>query len=125
HKSAEALDVLAEIKRLCPGDTDAIGSRAVLFARLQKRDEAVAELKQLLQVDVRPPLAIYQSACVYALLSKEQSALRAQALQLLATSLATQPSLANTARNDADLANLRDEPLFAQLTQGPKKTKPE
>lgn len=125
HQTAEALDVLAEIKRLCPGDTDAIGSRAVLFARLQKRDEAVAELKQLLQVDVRPPLAIYQSACVYALLSKDQPALRAQALQLLATSFATQPSLANTARDDADLASLRDDPLFAQLTQASKKPKPE
>lgn len=125
HKTTEAIAVLAEIKRLYPGDTDALGSRAVLFARLQKRDEAVAELKQLLQVDVRPPLAIYQSACVYALLSKDQPALRSQALQLLATALATQPSLANTARDDADLANLRDEPLFAQLTQGPKKSQPE
>ena len=46
-------------------------------------------------------------------------------MQLLATSLAMQPSLANTARNDADLANLRAEPLFAQLVQGPKATKSE
>lgn len=122
QKTEQALEVLAQIEQLYPNDTDAIGSRAVLFARLQQGEPAVAELKKLLKVDIRPPLAIYQSACVYALLSKDQPALRGQALQLLATSLATQPSLVNTARGDADLANLRAEPLFAQLVPPPRKT---
>ena len=120
QKTEQAIEVLARIEQLYPDDTDAIGSHAVLLARLQRREEAVAQLKRLLKTTVRPPLAIYQSACVYALLSKDQPALRSQAMQLLATSLAVQPNLVNTARDDVDLANLREEPMFARLVAKPK-----
>ena len=103
------------ILKLNPRDTDALGSRAVLFARGEQVDEAQAELKQLMQVEVRPPLAIYQAACVYALLGKDQPQRRIQALQLLATALATQPSLVHTARTDSDLATLHGERVWNQL----------
>lgn len=115
EQTSQALETLNLILQFQPRDTDAIGSRAVLFARLGKSDEALAELKQLLKADVRPPLAIYQSACVYALLGKEQPQRRSQALQLLATALTVQPSLLNTARTDPDLANLQGERVFSQM----------
>lgn len=114
-QTAAAIGTLALILKLNPRDTDALGSRAVLFARGEQADEAQAELKQLLQVEVRPPLAIYQAACVYALLGKEQPQRRTQALQLLATALATQPSLVQIARTDSDLANLHGERVWNQL----------
>jgi serine/threonine protein kinase/tetratricopeptide (TPR) repeat protein len=114
-QTASAIGTLALILKLNPRDTDALGSRAVLFARGKQADEAQAELKQLMQVEVRPPLAIYQAACVYALLGKDQPQRRIQALQLLATALATQPSLVHTARTDSDLANLHGERVWNQL----------
>jgi hypothetical protein len=73
------------------------------------------ELKHLLATDNRPPLAIYQSACAYALLAKDNPQQRRQALQLLATSFGVQPSLQNIARTDPDLSNLHGEQVWKQL----------
>lgn len=114
-QTKEGIETLGRLLEYFPNDADARGSRAVLFARLGKQDEALAELKQLLNTDHRPPLAIYQSACVYALLAKENEPQRIQALQLLATSFAMQPSLVSIARTDPDLTNLHGEQTWKQL----------
>lgn len=114
-QTSDAIATLGTLLTHFPNDPDTLGSRAVLFARLGKQAEALQDLKQLLHTDNRSPLAIYQSACVYALLGKESPEKRNQAMQLLATSFAMQPSLVNTARTDVDLTLLHSEQVWNQL----------
>jgi eukaryotic-like serine/threonine-protein kinase len=114
-QTREGIETLGKLLEVSPGDSVARGSRAVLYARLGKQAEAMADLKQLLATDNRPPLAIYQAACVYALLGKDQQPQRSRAMQLLSTSFTTQPSLVNTARTDPDLSNLHGEQVWKQL----------
>jgi tetratricopeptide (TPR) repeat protein len=114
-QTSEGITTLDRILKLFPNDSDARGSRAVLYARLGKEKEALADVQRLLNSNIRPPLAIYQSACVFALLGKDSRPQRSQAMNLLTTSFWMQPSLVNTARTDPDLTNLHGEPSWKLL----------
>lgn len=115
HHEPDAIQTLTKLLEVRASDSDALGSRAVLHARLGQRTQALADAGQLLQSDNRPPMSLYQAACVYALLGKEDPLARQQAFQLLITSFTVQPSLTSVARTDADLKSLHQDATWKQL----------
>jgi len=115
HHEPDAIQTLTKLLEVRTSDSDALGSRAVLHARLGQRTEALSDVSKLLQTDNRPPMAIYQAACVYALLGQDDPLARQQAFQLLITAFTAQPSLASVARSDADLTSLHQDATWKQI----------
>jgi serine/threonine protein kinase/Flp pilus assembly protein TadD len=97
-----------------PTSVDALSGRAVLLARLGRRDEAINGIKAALEIETRP-IILYQAACVYALTSRKQSSDSATALAYLAKSIARDASLLRVAPTDPDLAPIQASALYQQL----------
>lgn len=130
HVQAEQLrrpeDGIATLSRLLELKRDesvARGSRAVLYARLGRNQEATSDVRDLLQ-GKPDSFGTYQAACVYALLAKDNAANRAFALQLLAQAVVLDPALRETARTDPDLNHLHAERVWQQLTSERHSTGP-
>ncbi len=57
ERPAEALPLLEKAAELAPGATSGIGAPAVAYARLGRRDEAVADFRKALALEPQNPFA--------------------------------------------------------------------
>ena len=69
-----------------PESVLALAGRGVLLARNKKRDDALADARAALMLDVSPS-TLYQVACIYSLTSIEKKDDRLQAIRLLSAAL--------------------------------------
>jgi serine/threonine protein kinase/lipoprotein NlpI len=110
----QAIKVLDAALQFHPGFIEALVGRAVLLARLGRRDAALADARAALLLDDRAP-TVYRAGCVYALTSKAEPADQAEALRLLAESVRKDGSWLVVARQDRDLDPIRGQPGFRNL----------
>jgi tetratricopeptide (TPR) repeat protein len=115
-RTQDAIDVLNTAVKAHPGYVTARAGRGVLFARLGRRDDALADAREVLERDDKA-LTTYQAACVYALTSRKHPADRAEALRLVAEAVRKDGSWLEVARKDPDLLSLRDHPEFGKLLE--------
>jgi serine/threonine protein kinase/tetratricopeptide (TPR) repeat protein len=109
-RDAEAVTVLDRALRAHPEADMARAGRAVLLARLKRRDEALADARRCLKGKPHPSI-IYQVAGAYALASRQVSSDRKEAVRLLREALAAGYGL-QFIDQDPDLAPVRDHPDF-------------
>jgi serine/threonine protein kinase/Tfp pilus assembly protein PilF len=114
-RTEEAIKMLDRALEICPGFVPARAGRAVLLARAGRRDAALADARESLSHDPQP-VTIYQAACAYALVSREHSDDRREALRLLATALAKGFGREYVA-SDHDLDPLRGEADFDRVIE--------
>jgi serine/threonine protein kinase/tetratricopeptide (TPR) repeat protein len=115
-RTEDAIRVLDEAVALHPGYVKALAGRGVLLARLGRREAAIHDARAVLERD-DGALSVYQAACVFALTSLHQPGDRAEALRLLSDAVRKDGSWLQVAREDPDLAPLRDRPEFKELVQ--------
>ncbi|MCE9531206.1 MAG: protein kinase [Planctomycetes bacterium] len=110
---AEAVAVLERLLKYYPQNLRSLGHRAVLLARQGKFDEAVAEARKVLKLTVQPEHT-YRAACVLALASEQNPALKNESLRLLASAISRGWGL-DQLSTDRDLTPLRETPEFKQF----------
>jgi serine/threonine protein kinase/tetratricopeptide (TPR) repeat protein len=115
-QTEQAVAVLDTALRYYPDSVEALAGRAVLLARLGRRDDALRDARAALALDARA-LTVYQAACVYALTSKLEPNDRREALRLLADAVCKDGSWLTAARTDRDLEPIRGQPAFRDLLQ--------
>ena len=113
-RNREALAPLDRLLELYPAFARARGARAVVRARVGMRDEALADVQKALELDPGNGETLYQAASVYALTGREAD--RAEAFRLLCQALQKGRGWEGL-RTDADLASLRDDARFNDLTR--------
>jgi serine/threonine protein kinase/Flp pilus assembly protein TadD len=120
---AAALAVMNRVVELYREYAPARAGRAVLLARLGKRDEAHKEAEQarLLSDDWN---VTYQAACVYALTSRTYPDDQKKALDLLARAFADGFRTVYKLDRDPDLAPIRSLPEFTRLAASMKNLTP-
>lgn len=89
-----------------PGNPAALASRAVILARLGRRDDAHADAAHILKRPVSALVSL-QLACVYAITARTDPADVAAAINYLRMALAADPRLAFRAAQDPDLDSIR------------------
>ena len=109
-KPDEAIAPLDRLLALNPEDYKAMSFKAILLARLGKMDEAVAIVRQSLQISKAPENS-YRAACAMALVSAQKPALRNESLGLLASAL-SRGFGHDTIERDQDLESLRSTSEF-------------
>jgi serine/threonine protein kinase/Flp pilus assembly protein TadD len=111
-----ALVVCTKVAELYPEFAPALAGRAVVLARLGKRDDAIKEIERarLLSSD---PTIIYQAASVYALTSKTNPKDRAKALKLLREAFNAGYRDLKGIASDTDLDPIRDDADFLLIRQ--------
>jgi tetratricopeptide (TPR) repeat protein len=114
-RTEEAVRVLDRAVAFHPEAAPARAARAVLLARLGKREDALGDVRQALSCD-RSPAILYQVAGAYALTSRQAPDDRARALALLASAL-RQGHGHDLLCADRDLDPIRNDPDFRQLLQ--------
>ncbi len=109
-----AIELLTRLIAIRPSAASPLASRGILRARLGERELAVIDGRMAAE---RSPTAReqLQIAGIHALLSDQDDQDHGTALAWLARALKSDPSLAQTAGNDSDLANLRGNPQFRRL----------
>ncbi len=110
----EAIQAMDKILSLAPNDPAALASRGVLLARAGHLERAHTDADTALKASDEP-LLIYQVACIFALTSSQQTDDADRAVQLIAKALSKDPTLANIAVRDTDLASLREDMSFRRL----------
>ena len=118
----DAIRVLDGVVALTPDNSDARASRAVLLARLGRRDAATAEAEAVLSRKPIGPI-VYQIAGVYALTSAEHPADRLVALRLLEEAFNQRAGL-NDVDQDPDLNPIRNDPEFQRLLKATREKYP-
>jgi tetratricopeptide (TPR) repeat protein len=113
-RGEEALKVLDILLMHHPERVEAICGRGVQLARFGRRHAAIRDAHAALALDDKA-LTVYQTACIYALVSRTEPADRREALRLLAQAIRKDTSWMATARKDPDLAPIRDQPAFQEL----------
>lgn len=101
-KPQQAIDALTKIIDAGVKDSDAFAGRAVLYARAQQTEPAIADAARSLEL-ADTGMAHYQAACVYGLLCAVDKQHEARALARLATAFEKQPSLVKFSTKDPDL----------------------
>ncbi|MEZ6125087.1 MAG: protein kinase [Planctomycetaceae bacterium] len=114
-----AIDSLSILIDAWPENTQAIAGRAVLYARQQDAESALRDIDRASKLKCQP-LETYQFACVYALLSADnsqpkQSEFRSQAISWLKKSLLQDPALARIAATDSDMDDLKPTEEFQNI----------
>jgi serine/threonine protein kinase/tetratricopeptide (TPR) repeat protein len=109
-----ALKYSGEFVALCPNDSAAYASRAVLFARMGDIDAALGDGAKAASAQPTA-LTSLQLACVYSLTSVKKPATTEQAILHLRKALAVDPKLAQRALADPDLAALQGDARFKGL----------
>lgn len=118
NRRKEAIGVLTELLQRDPDYAPALTGRAVLYARENQRDMALADLEQCHRLNPSPQIH-YQISCVYSLLAtgNDAKSMQDQALAHLARALA--PGYGgNLLATDRDLANLRGNATFTTILNG-------
>src|SRR5205823_9699277 len=112
-RDTEALPVLNRVIELYPDYVMARSGRAVILARMGRRDDAHKDGREALLRD-RQPFFLYQVAGVYALTSRTHPEDRTEAFRLLALALNKGFGLEELAK-DKDLDPIRECPEFRAL----------
>ena len=112
-RNREALAPLDRLLELYPAFAQARGARAVIRARLGLADDAKADARKARELDPESGAVRYQAACVYALAGEAN---RTEAFRLLCQALQKGYGWEQLGQ-DADLAPLRNDPRFADLTR--------
>jgi serine/threonine-protein kinase len=129
HRYREAADDWSQVGALSGPGAAASGaeiSRLLCLARAGEHRVVGAECGALLERNELPAIDAYNLACALAVASEaaqggsaDQAALRAQAVGAFQRAVAGDPGLRETARQDADLRPLAEEPAFRQALEGP------
>jgi eukaryotic-like serine/threonine-protein kinase len=112
--SAEALASLNKLIELDESNASALVGRAVLLARMGRRDDAQTDLNRALKVSSEPTI-LFQGACCLSLTSNSGIGDGAKGLVMLSRALELEPSLYARAKSDPDLENLRANSEFDEL----------
>ncbi|MFK7818627.1 MAG: tetratricopeptide repeat protein, partial [Planctomycetaceae bacterium] len=115
----EAIQTLTTLLHKHPTDAAALTGRAVLFARLNQPESAIADARHALQLSTMP-LTRYQAACVYALLANENDTYTNRSIALLALAFEGQPSLVAFSETDPDLTRLVKTESYLELVSATK-----
>jgi hypothetical protein len=94
-----------------------VAARAVYYAQLAKRDQALADIGRALRMAPKNGDVLYRAACVYALTSRvnaDPKGDRRQAIGYLAAALEHGVGFEDV-ENDTDLTPIRDDANFAEL----------
>jgi len=113
-RTGEGLAALGRILELYPDRADTRSDRAVLLARLGRREPALADSDRATALQPTPRLQ-WQAACVHALTARPGSDDRAEAVGLLASALRQAPALVDQVETDPDLNAIRTEPGYARI----------
>ncbi|HSQ54596.1 MAG TPA: tetratricopeptide repeat protein, partial [Gemmata sp.] len=109
-----ALEAVTKASSLYPEFAPARIGRAVILARLARRDEAIKEAEKALLMSDDPEV-IYQAGCVYALTSKTHPDDRKRALDLLRRAFKGGYTNLKLLRQDHDLDVLRSQSEFVSF----------
>ena len=121
-RTDDALRVLDGAVLLYPEHGPLRAARAVLLARMGRREAALQDARQALALD-DSPATCYQVAGAYALTSREHPDDRRQALSLLAFAL-RQGYGHDLIATDPDLAPLQNDPEYQRLLQAARALHP-
>ena len=113
--SMASIAVLTQIIRHYPDDARARAGRGVLFARLEKSEEALRDAEASLALD-NSPSNQYQIAGIYALLSKRNPDASPEAFRLLGAALSRGFGF-QFLDDDPELNPLRDDPRFKRTIE--------
>ena len=116
NRPNDALVPAESILRLRPGDIRATLSRAIIYARSGRSDQAIEEVQNL-NIYKLTPTNCLQLAGVYALSSEERPDRFNRSLLLVQSALVRQPGLSRLASRDSDLLALRDNDSFIKLIE--------
>ena len=108
--------MLDELLREHPERVQALCGRGVQLARFGRRDEAVRDARAALALE-QGALTLYQVACIYSLVSKQDPASRREAICVLAEWIRKDGSWLAVARTDHDLDLIRELPAFRDLVK--------
>ena len=122
QRPKQAIERLNQLAELRSKDASPVAARGIVFARMGNVEPAMRDART---AETRKPSAMVelQIAGVYALVADQSTdsaklsndAILEMALAWVARALRSDPSLANIAANDSDLANLRDNAQFKRL----------
>jgi adenylate cyclase len=96
-----------------PDDSRARMFYAVTLAESGRKDDAIREGSNALEISPDDPMMLYNCACLHARLGEAP-----RALDLLRQAIARGHLNFGWMRNDPDMATLRDDPEFIELTSG-------
>ena len=112
HDAKGSLEAIEKAATLYPDSVLARGGRGVLLARKGEKTRALADAEASLLLDSDPP-TLYQVACIYSILSKQDKTYQAKALSLLAGALRTGFAL-DWIDTDPDIEPLRKLPEYVR-----------
>jgi tetratricopeptide (TPR) repeat protein len=110
----EAVKVLDQALVYHPQSVPALLDRAVLLARLGRREEARKDATTSLSLNDSAE-TLFRSACTFALTSKQEPGDASEALRLLALAIRKDCAKLGQMDSDPDLASMRDRPEFQKL----------
>jgi tetratricopeptide (TPR) repeat protein len=114
NRPEQAIQYLDELLAISPDDARTRVTRGVLYARLERRDEATADAMETLKLSDQP-FVIYQGACIYALTSRKHPADADTAVQLFGRALKRDIDLSQYAVKDPDLDAIRSRAEFQTI----------
>jgi tetratricopeptide (TPR) repeat protein len=113
-RADQAVTMLTRAIELNPDAAEPRAARAVLYARLGRRDAALSDAREALRASPRP-IHVYQASNAYALTSPKSSDDRQAALRLLARAVREDPKLLEMAATDPDFSPLKNDNAFRAL----------
>jgi serine/threonine protein kinase/predicted Zn-dependent protease len=116
NRPEESLQALERLLARSPDQPQALASRAVMLARLNRIDDAVRDAKTVL-ARFDQPLLRYQVAGVYALSADRPGHLK-EAIRLLTSAIRQRASLADQLSNDPELRPIHGRAEFKKLLDG-------
>lgn len=111
-----ALELLNRMLDIDPADDGAIAARAVLNARMGRREAAHGDTERLLKLQPSPK-RVYQAASAFALTSRDNSEDAAVAIRQLSKAFRFDPGLLEIAKDDPDLESIRDSEEYQALAK--------
>lgn len=108
----KALKAYADAITISPERAPYYSGMGLAYYKLNRFESAINVFKIASELSPNDGTAKYNIACMQAILGDKISAMKS-----LSEALALDPSLINSAVNDLDLTNIRDEPEFMNLTE--------
>jgi hypothetical protein len=112
----EALKVLDTLLSHHLETYEAICGRGVQLARYARRDPALRDAHAAIGYD-NSAQTLYQVACIYSLLSRKEPSDSHEAFRLLTEAIRKDASWLTIARQDPDMAPIRNQPRFQALNK--------
>ncbi len=112
-RTEEALETLDRLIASYPDFADAWSDRALLLARLDRREDALKSAQAALDLDPTPRRQ-WQAAAARVLTAHGDPTDRNAAVQLLTSALTRAPDLVTPIAADADLTSLHDHPGYSR-----------